>query len=376
VATFRVLNDIATIGGVGNFNRVNLSKALAGKQANVSSSVSTDSESISGNGSPRDLETIMQLIYLYATAPRFDQEAFDSWRGRQKAQMESLSLHPMVAFQDTLNTRLFGNQPRAIMPMLMPVQDLEKIDYQKAIELYQDRFKDMSDFTFTFVGNIDETTFIPLMEQYIGALPNLNRKENFNEANLVRPLTGERKAHFNREMQTVKSSVLTAYTGTLDYTPENRLKVSFLQQILDLIYTEEIREKEGGTYGVIVQAEFQRHPAGTYLFLMMFDTDPPLADKLLAIIYRELDKLAKEGPSQENFDKAKAFMLKDTDEKSRDNGAWLGAINEYAMYKTDVFTNREETINKIKLSDIQALVKLILEQNNLAEILMTGIEAK
>jgi zinc protease len=375
VATFRVLNDIATVGGVGNFNRVNLSKALAGKQARVGSSVSTTTENISGNGSPKDLETMMQLIYLHATAPRFDQEAFDSWLGRQRAQLENLALNPMAAFQDTMVTRLYGNKPRAIPAQLMPMQDLEKIDYKKAIELYKDRFKDMSDFTFTFVGNIDEKTFIPLMEQYLGGLPNLNRKENYKDIN-VNPLAGERKAHFNREMQTIKATVATIYTGKADYTSENRLKFSFLQQILDLVYTEEIREKEGGTYGVGVQAQFERYPHGNYALFVVFDTDPELADKLLAIVYRELDKLAKEGPRQEDFDKVKAFMLKDTEEKRRDNSAWLGAINEYAMYKTDNFTKREEMINKIKLSDIQTLTKLILRQKNNAEIVMKGVEAK
>ncbi|MDR1950914.1 MAG: insulinase family protein, partial [Bacteroidales bacterium] len=144
VVTFRVLNDIATIGGVGNFSQVNLSKALAGKQARVSSSVDITTETIRGSGSPKDLETIMQLIYLYATAPRFDQEAFDSWLGRQKATLENLALNPMLAFNDTLITRWYGNQPRAREWVFQPIEELNKIDYKKAIELYNDRFKDMS----------------------------------------------------------------------------------------------------------------------------------------------------------------------------------------------------------------------------------------
>ncbi|MCL2028213.1 MAG: insulinase family protein, partial [Bacteroidales bacterium] len=290
VATFRVLDDIATIGGVGNFSRTNLAKALAGKQVSVGASVSDDYESIRGNGSPRDLETIMQLIYLYATAPRFDQEAFDAWFAQQQALLQNLALNPMVAFQDTLYTRLYGDQPRAI-PWVFKPEDMEKIDYKKAIELYNDRFKDMSDFTFTFVGNIEEETFIPLMEQYIASLPNLNRKESHKDNN-VRPLIGIRQAHFNREMQTVKTSIVKAYTGDADYTPENVLRFQMLNQILDLIFTEEIREKEGGTYGVGVRITLERYPIGNFTTLIMFDTDPELAENLLSIVYRELEKLA------------------------------------------------------------------------------------
>ncbi|MCL2682350.1 MAG: insulinase family protein [Bacteroidales bacterium] len=371
VATFRVLNEIATVGGVGNFSRVNLTKALAGKQARVSSSISTTTEDLNGSGSPRDLETIMQLIYLYATSPRYDQEAFDSWLGRMRAQLENMALNPMVAFSDTLTAKWWGDQPRMKRTTMA---DLDKIDYKRAIELYKDRFKDMSDFTFTFVGNIDEKTFIPLMEQYIGALPNLDRKETYKDIN-VRPLTGERYSHFDREMQTVKASIVTVFTGKADFTPENRLKFSFFDQILDIVYTREIRDKESGTYGVMTQCQLQRYPEGNYTLLILFDTDPPLAERLLAAVYRELDKIAEEGPAQEDFNSVKAFMLKDTEEKRRDNNAWMNAIDEYAMFKMDNFTKREEMINKLTPADIQAVAKLILGQRNRAEVVMRGIEA-
>jgi zinc protease len=374
VATFRVLNDIATIGGVGNFSRVNLSKVLAGKQARVSSGVGVTTENISGSGSPRDLETIMQLIYLHATAPRFDQEAYDSWYGRTKAQLENLALNPMLAFQDTLITRLYGDQPRAIPLILVPAEDLSKVDYKRAIELYMDRFKDMSDFTFTFVGNIDEKTFIPLMEQYLASLPNLNRKETFKDVN-PRPLTGKRQSHFDKEMQTVKATVATIYTGNADYTVDNVIKFQMLNQILDLIFMEEIREKEGGTYGVQTYIEFRRHPKGNYTMQILFDTDPEKAKHLLSIVYRELDKLTKEGPSQEYFDKVVTFMLKDAEEKRRDNGTWMNTINEFAIWKMD-FTQREQVLNQAKPSDIQALAKLVLGQQNIAEVVMTGVEVK
>ncbi len=371
VITIKVLNEIVTIGGVGNFSKVNLTKALSGKQVSVGSNVSTPTESLGGNCSPKDLETMMQLIYLYATAPRFDQEAFDSWIERMRAQLENMAANPMKAFSDTLAARMFGNQPRT-NPLTLA--DLSKIDYKRAIELYNDRFKDMSDFTFTFVGNIDEKTFVPLMEQYLGALPNLNRKETYKDVK-VNPLTGERKAHFNKEMQTVKATVATVYTGTMDYTPENVLKHSIFKQILDLVFTEEIREKEGGTYGVATQDQFERYPTGNYTLLIFFDTDPNLTEKLLSIVYRELDKIAKEGPRQVDFDKIMTFMQKDIEEKRRDNGAWLSAINEFAMYNVDSFTKKEEALNKIKPSDIQALAKAILAQKNRAEIVMKGVEA-
>jgi len=373
VATFRVINEVATVGGLGNFSRVNLSRYLAGKQAVVSSSVSMTTENISGHGSPRDLETMMQLIYLHATSPRFDQDAFDSWLGRQRAMLENAELNPMRAFFDTINVRLYGDNPRAGRTT---VADLERINYRRAIELYMDRFKDMSDFTFTFVGNIDEATFIPLMERYLGALPNLNRTETFRDVG-VSPLTGKRQAHFQREMETVKASVATIFTGQADFTPKNRMKFNMLRQILDMVYTEEIREKEGGTYGVAVQVSFERMPSGNYYtVLVFFDTDVELAERLLAIVYRELDKIAAEGPSKEHFDNVLAFLSRNIAERRRDNSAWMSSINEYASWQTEIFTQQEAIVNSITPADIQALVRTILAQRNIAEIKMLGTEVK
>ncbi|MCL2414305.1 MAG: insulinase family protein [Bacteroidales bacterium] len=370
VATFRVLGQVATIGGVGDFSRVNLSRYLAGKQATVSSNVGTQTETISGHGSPRDLETMMQLIYLHATSPRYDRDAFNSWLARQRAMLENAVANPDASIWDTITVRTYGDHPRAVT-LTGFLADLDRIDYQRAIELYMERFKDMSDFTFTFVGNIDEATFIPLMEQYLGALPNLNRTETYRDINMPR-LTGKRVAHYQREMLTPKASVAAVFTGTADFTPENRMKFFMLRHILSLVYTDIIREEEGGTYVVRVQSTFERYPTGNYNILVFFDTDVELAKHLLSIVYREFEKIATEGPTQDHFNNVTAFLNRNTEEMHRDNANWLHNINEYATFQTEIFTNRMEIVNAITPADIQALARMILDQQNVAEIVMFG----
>jgi len=369
-ATFSVLGEVATIGGLGNFSRINLSRALAGKQATVTSIIGETTEQINGQGSPRDLETIMQLIYLHATSPRFDQDAFDSWFARQRTLLEGMAANPMLSFVDTITARTFGDQPRA---QRMTPELLNQVNYQRAIELYKSRFACMGDFTFTFVGNIDEATFIPLMEQYLGALPNLNRQETYRDVT-PRPLAGTIQAHFEREVQTAQASVVTTLTGTLDYTPENRMKFTMLQQMLRLVLFREIREDEGGTYGVSVQLTLNRQPAGSYSLQIFFNTANHLAEHLLAIAYREMERIAAEGPSQDDFDAAIATLVRTTEDQRRLNGAWLGAINEYATFQTEIFTNREALFNAVTPADIQNLMRSILNQQNITEVIMFGVE--
>jgi len=370
LATFSVLSEVATIGGLGNFSRINLSRALSGKQAVVSSSVGQTTEQINGHGSPRDLETMMQLIYLHATSPRFDQDAFDSWFARQRTLLEGMAVNPMLSLNDTLTARRFGDQPRA---QRMTPELLAQVNYQRAIELYRERFACMGDFTFTFVGNIDEATFIPLMEQYLGALPNLNRQETYRVVT-PRPNPGVIQAHFEREVQTPQASVISILSGNIDFTPENRMKTTMLQQILRTVFFREIREDEGGTYGVQVQLSIGRS-AKDYTLLVFFQTNNDIAEHLLSIAYREMERIANEGPTQDDFDASVATLVRSTDDQRRLNGAWLNAINEYATFQTEIFTNREELFTAVTPADLQTLMRTMLNDQNIAEVIMFGIEA-
>ncbi|MEG1572014.1 MAG: insulinase family protein [Bacteroidales bacterium] len=372
ILNLKVLNSVATIGGVGNFSQVNLTKALSGKRASVNANISLKDEGLSGSCSPKDLETMMQLIYLYATSPRADEEAYASWTTRQKAFLESMDANPMSAFSDTLTVQMYGQNQRA---RSLKLNDLAKIDYKRIIEIYKERFQNMNDFIFTFVGNIDEATFKPLMEQYIATLPSAKGSETFKDVKMY-TLTGERLSHFDKEMQSAKATACAVYTGKVDYTPANVLKMDILKQVLDIVYTEEIREKEGGTYGVGVQLGVDDYPYGNnYKLLIFFDTESKMAEKLLSIVYREFKDLSVEGPRAQDLDKIKAFLLKDIQEKTRDNESWMHAIDQQYTYNHNLFLGKEALVNSITAEDIKEMAKLILSQTNRSEIIMKGFTA-
>lgn len=154
------MNSVVSLGGIGNFSRVDLDKVLAGKNASVSANVSGLTEQLNGRCTPKDFETMMQLTYLTFTAPRMDQEAFDSFKNRMKAQLENMKNLPQKAFSDTIQDALYNKHPRVLN---MTPEMVDQIDYNKVMEIYKDRFKDASDFTFMFVGNINLDEMKPLM---------------------------------------------------------------------------------------------------------------------------------------------------------------------------------------------------------------------
>jgi zinc protease len=368
----KTINDVISVGGVGNFSATDLPKILAGKKASVSASVGTDTESLNGTCSPKDLEPMMQLLYLTATAPRMDNEAFQSYISRTKAMMSNMEAQPMVAFSDSLTAAIYGKNPRA---QRLNSSMMDKVDYARIMEIYKQRFANIGDFTFTFVGNIDMNTLKPMVEQYIASLPGNPKKENFRDVKMY-PRQGEYKNLFEKEMKTPKATIYSVYNGKLDYTVENKIKMSMLSQIMNIVFTKTIREDEGGTYGVSVRGRTSYYPYGSFSFMVGFDTDPKLIDKLLGKVKNGLKQVATEGPSEENLNKVKEFMLKNYTENQRDNSHWLNAIDDYYTWNIDSQTGYDAKIKAITTNDIKAFAAKLFAQKNEVDVIMKGVEKK
>ena len=257
IDNLKVFNDVIGLGGLGNFSATDLSKMLAGKKVSCSTSLGMDSENVNGSSTPADLKTLFELIYLNFTAPRMDEEAYTSFENRMKAQLKNLELNPMVAFSDSLTKAIYDNNPRA---MRIDAADFKNISYPRIMEMYKERFGDASGFVFTFVGNINIDSIRPLAEQYLATLPANGKIEQGNPKEVPPIRKGDYVNRFKRPMETPKASVVNFYSGQMDYNLENILTATMLKQVLDLVYTEKVREDEGGTYGVQTSARISSFP--------------------------------------------------------------------------------------------------------------------
>lgn len=370
IINIKQINDVMGIGGLGNFSKVELEKVLAGKKVSVTAKVGNLTEAISGNCSPKDLETMLQLTYLNFTAPRKDAEAFASYKNRAKAAMQNQELNPMLTFRDSIQGAIYGKHPRAIR---IKSDMIDKIDYDKVLSMYKDRYKDASDFTFVFVGNIDVAKDKGVIAEYLGGLPAINRKETFKD-NKMDMRKGLYKNEFIKQQETPKSSAFVVYNGACKYNLKNDILMNMTSQILDLIYTEKVREEEGGTYGVYVGGELTKYPKETALMQIVFDTAPSKKDKLMKIIFTEAANLAKTGPSEANLSKVKEYMLKKYTEDLKENGFWLGAIDEYLFTGVDMVKGYDTIVNSITAKDIQMFANDLFKQKNEAEVTMTSPE--
>ena len=368
----RMLNSVAGLGGLGNFSNVDLEKVLAGKKVGISTSVSGLTERVNGNCSPKDFETLMQLVYLSFTAPRMDNDAFESFKQRTKASLANQEADPSTALSDTLNHEMYGNHP---MAMRFKTEMVDQIDYNRIMEMYMDRFKEAGDFTFLFVGNINLDEVKPFIETYLGGLPTINRKENFKDIKMdIRK--GAHKNVFEKEMKTPKATVINIISGQCKFNPKNYLLMSMLSQTMNMVYLETIREKEGASYGVSAFGQMNCYPKEEAIFQIYFDTDPAKREKMEQIVMAEIQKVAKEGPKPEHLAKVKEFMLKQYSEQIKENGYWLNRLLDYYFNKVDMNTNYEKLVNEITGKDVKKFTKALLKQGNIIEVTMTAKEAK
>jgi len=368
----KMLNSVAGLGGLGNFSNVDLEKVLAGKKASVNASVSDLSEGLNGSCSPKDLETMLQLVYLSFTAPRMDNDAFESFKQRTKAALANQEADPSMALTDTLQREMYGNHP---MAGRVKADMIDQTDYNRIMEMYKDRFKEAGDFTFLFVGNINLEEAKPLIETYLGGLPTINRKENYQDIKLDIQ-KGTRKNLFEKQMETPKATVISIISGDCEYNLKNNLLMTMLSQTMSMVYLETVREKEGASYGVSAYGQLSRGTKDEAFFQIYFDTDPAKREKMEQIVMTELQKVANEGPRPEHLAKVKEFLLKKHIENVKENGYWLGQLNNYYWYNTDMNTNYEQLVNELTVEDVKNFTKALLDQGNIIEVTMTAKEAK
>ena len=317
--------------GVGNFSRVDLTKKLSGKTATIFPSVGGVSEGLSGQSSPKDLETLLQLVYLQFTAPRLDTSAVTAFKNQFGAMLANRASSPDAAFMDTIGVTMSAGHPRG-RPISMST--LAEINPQRAYDIFRDRFADASDFTFVFVGNVDTTALKPLALQYLASLPSLHRAETWKDVGM-RPPTGVIDKVVRRGTEP-KATTFVAFTGPIDYTEQNRFDLMALTELVRIKLIEVMREKMGGTYSPQINSNSSRIPRSQYSITAFFGSSPDNAEALSRALFAVVDSIKRVPPSQVDVDKVKEQLLRSHETELRQNAYWLQTIMSRTQNDEDV----------------------------------------
>ncbi len=354
------------MSGVGKFSATDLKKQLAGKSAQVNTSTSEYSTAMQGFGSPKDMETLLQLLYLNFAQPRFDENDYNTLMKMLRAQLENVRTNPDFVMEEKFMDVAYGHNPRR---QVITLEIVDKFDFAKLPGIYKKLFTGAENYTFYIVGNVDLTTLKPLVEKYIGSIPTTKKPQAFVDDHAA-PVKGAVTEEFRTAMQQPKVSVHYRFTGDMPYSIKNKLAMGLLTEALSTRYLTSIREEKGGTYGVQVYGKTEKRPTESYQMDIQFDTNAEMADELREIVMQEIREIAANGPKSEDIEKTREYLAKQWKNSLEQNGSWMGYIQALDTDGNDYLADYEQTLRTMTDADVQALAKKVLEDNNLVQVVM------
>ena len=347
-------------GGWGSFSAVELQKKLAGIQASASPSVGTRTEAIEGSCVKKDLETMLQLTYLCFTSPRRDDDAFTSQMERTRNALKNQELNPQTTLQDSLVSVIYDNNVRA---KRLKEADLDRISYDRLLEIYRERFANAGDFEFYMVGDVDADSVAPLLAKYLGALPAKGKKEKYKVIG-QRIHKGERECYFTKEQDTPNSLNVFLYHTPMKETLRNTVLVDMLQQAMTMLYTESVREDEGGAYSVPVNGGISDYPEEIATMQIILPTAPEKRIAMTSIVSAGIKDMMEKGPSEENLGKIKEYMLRSHQENLKNNGYWMNSLISKTRYGQEFVEGYEDCVQSVTIEDIKQVAKQIFGSGN------------
>jgi zinc protease len=364
-ARAREATTLVTEGGVGAFSQVELQKALAGKAASAFPGIGELTEQMFGRGSPKDLETVFQLMYLYFTSPRPDSTAVLALKQRLRAALANRGVSPEQAFDDTLSVILSNHHPRT---KPVTVATVDSLDLGASLRFYRDRFADASDFTFVIVGNFALDSIKPLVLTWLGGLPATRRTETWKDVGLRTPdsiVTRDVKRGTEPKARTV-----IVFNGPFEWTRENRYAMASLAEVLRMRFRDVLREQLGGTYDVSVSQSSERDPRAEYQFSIDFGSAPERVDTLRAAVFREIERIKRDGPTADEIEKVREIQRRGEETEIRQNGFWLNALASSARFKQDprIILRRSELRAKLTPVLVRDIARKYLNESRYVQV--------
>jgi zinc protease len=353
--------------GLGEFDKTELDKKLKGKYVGVTPLIAETYEGFTGSSTPKDIETLMQLIYLYFDNPRIDENMCNLVVSEIKNQIKFLFANPQVVFIDTLLKTVYQNDLRKTQ--IPDDKFMDAVTYERVKKVYSDRFADASDFVFTFVGNIDECTFIPLIEKYLGNLPSKGRVETFKNVNKpFSPQTQSLSINVGMENQ---GTLAIVFEGKMEWNVKNILCSDIFSEVLGIVFIEEIREKMGGSYSPHIQFSTEKFPTFLFSGMVYIGCDPKKVKKISKKSFSIFNTLLTKGINDDHFTRAIAQIKKSREKSAKENSYWRNYISNKVFYgdnlnDRDTYNNLLETITK---EEVMAAVKSFFNLNHYVEVI-------
>lgn len=367
-SNLKVMSYMGNLSGLGNFSNNELQKALAGKQCEVGFNMNVTRSNVTGHTTPKDIETFLQLVYLNFTSVAKDSLSYESFMGQLKLVLPSQGLQPEYAFEDSLSTVIYSGNPRY---KILGESDINKISYDRCLEIIKERTANAANYTFVFVGNYDEATLLPLIEQYIASLP-AKKADNVAIKDVNTFFKGNKKLDFKRKMESPKPQLANMYYAPAENTRKNDVLMRYTSEVLSNEMLKQVREDASAAYHCSASCGINLIGSTP---LVTLNTSAPISEPskldMAAELMKKIVNDAAEKVDPDKVTKVKENMLKEAEISFKNNNFWMSAIVDWKLYGKDNYTDYKKLIENVKPEDISSYIKnVILKGGNHAEVIM------
>ena len=358
--------DFIESSGIADLTANQLSKKLKGKNLSISPYIDDEKQGFSGNCSPADLETTLQLLNLYYTAPRSDKDVYSRMMEMLRSQIKMVADNPQVAFAEKYYKTVYPEEKRMI---IVPTEEqLQTLDPDRALQIFRERFHDASGQIFFFVGNVSDND-IALIARYLNHLPTDGSQKNEKYIDRTAKFAkGIVRAEAVKGIE--KQGMLNVYgemnVNAKDLTPETRIAISALSEMIGITTLEEIREKNGDAYSPSAGIWSQRMPSGQVSWKFAIGCDPDKIEKIEKDCIEILRNYQKNGPDEKTLAKAKEQMIVNNGTSRQNNGYWRGLLSASYTYNesVDYIERYDEIVRGITAKQIQDICKKYINLKN------------
>lgn len=367
-ASAEFASTIITQLGIDQFSPVDLRKVLAGKNASVVPRIGTISESMNGQCSANDVETMFQLVHLYFTKPRQDNDLFKSYISKQQALYQNLTADPQYAFQDSIISILYKKHPWA--PRIPRPETFAQIDEKRVLAIYKERFGNASGFTFVLVGAFDIEKIKPFIATYLASLPSSGKGSSFKDAG-VRPVKGVVKKEVKKGTEP-KSFIRMFWNGEAPYSDAEQFKLQAMTEVINIKLIETLREDLSGIYGGGMSGSLNKNPYNNYSIAVSLPCGPENVDKLIEATLAEIEKIKTSGPREEDLNKVKETWKQQYEVNIKDNSFWAQQL----LRSVELGTNADDVMSYTKrvatltTKDIKETANRYLDMKNFVQIVL------
>ena len=363
----KVFDTAIGMSGLGNFSSTELQKALAGKNVNADLSLANTRQYLTAHSTPKDIETMFQMSYLYFTNVKKDDKQFQNLMTQLDMALKNKSLSPDAVFSDSVAATTYGHNPRFNN---IDVKDLKDINYDRILEIAKERFQNAAQFTFVISGNFDEQTIRPLIEQYIASLPATKAKpEQFKE--VITFAKGEVVNQFKVKTESPKATAREMWYAEMPYTLDNIVKLDAVGQVLSMIYLKTIREDESAAYSCGAAGHFNTGSNQPKALLQAYcPMNPDKSELAVRLLHEGIQNMAKQVDADQ-LQKVKDYMLKQADIDAKQNNYWINTITTFKEYGLDVYTDYKKTVEALTVDNVRDFLNELLKSGNHVEVIMT-----